>query len=243
MSLKKFFCLLKKTFVLFLYLFNPRKKVIERNLDMIGIIKNKKRVAFQTYYNLFNSYLLLFLYSVFKKTPSLIIHNEEYLKNGRIFVSIHYGPWDLAMRVIHKKYPFVSIVGKRDLLNILRERQGIKLIYSKEGFAKIIRVLKKERVAIMLDRTFYEKGIWVLVGRSHLKISRAAIMLALRTKQDIYFLKTEFKNSTIEVFIKKIHYTNFDNMLKIITEIISETIVNGPQWWFNFFTLWKKYKE
>ncbi len=240
MLLKDFFIFIKKVISLFLFLFNPRKQAVETNLEKIGITKHKRRLAFQTYYNLFNAYFTLFLHTVLKKSPKLIIHNEEYIKEGKIFVSIHYGPWDMALRLVRKKYPFVSVVGKRDFLSILREKHGLKIIYSTDGFGKIVDVAKHERVAIMLDRTFNEKGLFIPVGRSCLKISRAATILARRLREDMFFITAKDKESTIEIFIDKIPYGSFQSMVEKIKEHISVMLLNHPEYWFNFFAKWKQ---
>ncbi len=240
MLVRKLLNFFKKVFALFLFLFNPRKQAIEHNLERLGVEHHKGRLAFQTYYNLFNAYLMLLIYTLFKKRPLFTIYNEDYLKTGKIFVSIHYGPWDLALRLVYEKYPFVSVVGKRDFLNVLREKQGIRLIYSTDGFLKIAELAKKERMAIMLDRTFYEKGIFIPVGKSKLKISRAAIMLARRTKQDIFFIRTVGKDDTISLYIEKIPCDSFESMLKGVSDMINRTVLDDPSWWLNFFTTWKK---
>ncbi len=239
MLVRKLLNFFKKVFALFLFLFNPRKQAIEHNLERLGVAHHKGRLAFQTYYNLFNAYLMLLMYTLFKKRPLFKIYNEDYLKTGKIFVSIHYGPWDLALRLVYEKYPFVSVVGKRDFLNILREKQGIRLIYSTDGFLKIAELAKKERMALMLDRTFYENGIFIPVGKSYLKISRAALMLARRTKQDIFFIRTVGKDDTISLYIEKIPYDSFESMLKGVSDMINRTVLDDPSWWLNFFTTWK----
>jgi|GEM_PF-3143815 len=239
MPFKGFVTFLKRIVALFLFLFNPRKQAIEYNLEMLGITKHKGRIAFQTYYNLFNAYLMLLVYTFFKKRPRFLIHNEEFIREGKIFVSIHYGPWDIGLRLVHEKYPFVSVVGKKDFLNFLREKQGIKLIYSTDGFARIVEVAKKERVALMLDRTFYEKGVFIPVGRSYLKISRAAIMLARRTRQDMFFIRAEGGENKVELFITKIPYGSYEKMLTEVGEIIREMLLSKPEWWLNFFATWR----
>ena len=238
MSVRNFVGFFKRVVALFLFLFNPRKQAIENNLEKLGVTRHKGRIAFQTYYNLFNAYLMLLVYTVFKKRPHFIIHNEEYLKNGKIFVSIHYGPWDIALRLVHEKYPFISVVGKRDILNILREKQGIKLIYSTDGFLKISRIAKRERVALMLDRTFFEKGEYVRIGRAYLKISRAAIMLAQRTRQDMYFIRVKGNDTVVELFVERIPYGSYKKMLDEASRIIREMLIKEPEWWLNFFPTW-----
>ena len=109
MFLKNALIFFKRIFALFLFLFNPRKQAIEHNLEMLGFTKYRSRIAFQTYYNLFNAYFMLFVYTFFGKKPCFLIHDEELIKNGKIFVSIHYGPWDMGLRLAHEKYPFVSV--------------------------------------------------------------------------------------------------------------------------------------
>ncbi len=238
MLLNKFFSFFEKLFALILFFFNPRKQSIERNLEKLGYKGYKMKLAYLTYYNLFRSYKMLAAYVFFKKEPGLKIVNEELLRDGRIFVSIHYGPWDIALRLVNNRYPYVSVVGGRDILNWLREKHGLRLLYSSDGMKKVIEVARRERVALMLDRTFYENGTYIKVGNSYMKVSRAAIILARRLREDMNFIWAEIKGDGIVLHVEKIKYAGFKEMLDNVTRLINKLVLEHPEYWFNFFIEW-----
>ena len=238
MLIKKLLGFAERLLALILFLFNPRKQSIEHNLEKLGINGHRAKIAYLTYYNLFRSYKMLAGYMFLKKKPHMEIENEEFIRDGKLFVSIHYGPWDIALRLVKEKYPFVSVVGGRDILTRLREKSGVKLLYSTDGLVRIMRVAREHRIALMLDRAYFEKGLYVRVGKSMMKISRAALVISRRLKEDLYFIWAEPVENGIKLRLKRIRYASWDKMLQEVTEHINKLVLTHPEYWFNFFVEW-----
>ncbi len=228
----------ERIFALILFLFNPRKASIERNLKHLGIGGHRAKLAYLTYYNLFKAYKMLAGYIFFKKRPYFEIENEDYIKTGRLFVSIHYGPWDIALRLVKEKYSFVSVVGSRDILTRLRKKSGIQLVYSSDGLARVLKAARENRLALMLDRTYFEKGTYIKVGKSRMKISRAAFIIARRLKEDLFFIWAEPQKKGVKLRIRKIPYGSLNEMKNQIKEQINRLLLSHPEYWFNFFVEW-----
>ena len=238
MVVRKLLNFAERLFALILFLFNPRKQSIERNLEKLGINGHRAKIAYLTYYNLFKAYKMLAGYIFLKNKPYMEIENENFIRDGKLFVSIHYGPWDVALRLVKEKYPFVSVVGSRDILTRLREKNGVKLLYSSDGLSKVMQAARNNRIALMLDRAYFEKGIYVKVGKSRMKISRAALVLARRLKEDLFFIWAEPIDRGIKLHLKRIQYGPLDDMIGEITSHINNLVLSHPEYWFNFFVEW-----
>lgn len=257
--------LTKKILEFFSYLiykiFKRRTAVARANLNLVFKYKSteeKENIIYQSYKTLaFNMYELienqkLSKEEMFKKAEIIndhIIPNA--IKQGRrmIFVTAHYGGWELTLPCLALRYDMrVGVVNKKMQNPYIhkeyakaREKNNITMIEKQVAAKKMIKALSKnEKFAIVIDQYSDEGSEIEFLGIKDMAIDSVA-RLALKFDAliiPIFNTKNDFRRYTIEIR-DPIDPLSFDykteDKIKELTQaqndLISKQIFKDPNHW------------
>ncbi|NPA11417.1 MAG: lysophospholipid acyltransferase family protein [Epsilonproteobacteria bacterium] len=253
--------LLSKSWWAVYYLDFFRKKTVFKNLDIAFpqlSKKEKTQIAKDTYKN-----FLKFFEDVvdIDKNPAKLeeieIINETFfldsLKQNRpvILMTAHFGNWELAPRLISKKYNQPMGVVMREIENPqinaffkkIRANELIKLINKKKGAKEIIRAIKEKRViGILIDQHTVNKQAPVVKFFKPVTFNPAISKLAKATGA-IVIPAFVYKNNggyALEFQTPK----EFEGDIKSFTQwqasTIEEMIKKHPSQYYWFHNRWKR---
>ena len=239
------------------YMFDTkRKKDIFTNLNLAFAEKSdeeKKKIAKQVYKN-FARNLIEFVKNKKLSKDELLNKVEfkgfENLTYPVIFVTAHFGNWEILPIAFGSKFEKINIVYRKidnEKLNeeIIqsRKRFNVDIIEKKGALKKLISALKrKETVGILVDQnTAANEGIeTTFFGKRVLQTPSAAI-LSKKFNIPIAMAFALPKNNKWEILIKDVFYTNdiqksVDRQSKVIEEMVKE--YPDEYYWFH-----KKFKH
>ncbi len=200
-------------------------------------------MSFDTFYNTARFYYLLLKVLTGKKIGlKLLDRANDMVNDSAIVCSFHFGPWEPAARLLARQYLYYSVAGKRDFLNFLREISGVRLIFSNRGVFDIIRQSKNRALVIMLDRPFFEKGVFVEFGNKKLKISRLPFYLSDRLNKNIYLTASYWNGTEVVLKVLKVLHPrdgSIGERAKKTAELYYELLRAYPFQWTNFFAEWR----
>jgi len=178
------------------------------------------------------------------------------LKKGVILVTAHFGNWELAGQYVASRYqPFSVIIKKQrnryfnEYTNKPRMEQGIRLIYLRQSFREILKVLRENGiVAILTDQNAGRIGIRlpflgipasVHTGFAKIAQKTGAVIIpgfAVRNGQGEH-------SFYIEDFIDPANFRNDEKGVVEITRLVSlqleKYILKYPEQWFWVHKRWK----
>jgi KDO2-lipid IV(A) lauroyltransferase len=256
-----------KKFLYFLFykLDSKRKKVIYTNLKLAFgdelDEKRKEKIVKEVYKNFVNN-LFEFLEvgkmskdelkeKIEFKNKTLI---DKYLKNGPvIFVSAHFGNWELALLSIGAFITPISAVARKIDNELLdkkikenREKFGVKIFEKKGAIKHLIKELKNNRsVALLIDQnTKKEEGIdTTFFGKKVLQTPSACI-LSKKFKIPIIIGFIEKKgNKWVVNFKEAIECDDVQKCVDKQSKIIEEEVRKYPELWYWFHRRFKHYYE
>ncbi|MGB9664696.1 MAG: lysophospholipid acyltransferase family protein [Ignavibacteria bacterium] len=260
---------LAKFLALLFYYFIPiRKKVVIKNLKIAFPELNKKEVANlikKAYQNLF-IVLLEILYLPYLKKEEIenllqiknseIIQEALSLNKGLIFVSAHFGNWEiLALSAALRLKTQFSIVTKPlrnpyvdNFINEWRTKFGNKVVPLGLSVKNIFKeLLEKKIIALLADQRasqnslelkFFNKTTHVYEGPAVMSIKTGApLIFAIAIRQNDYSYIVELKE------IKQSDIKNEQEKIKVITEkyiaYLEDYIRIYPDQWLWFHNRWK----
>jgi len=256
---------LSKTIGDILYFFDKRrKKVVFTNLDLVfpGMSKDEKIELAKKIYENFAFNLLeliknknLSLEDLKEKIEFVGMEKaEKYLNKPAIFITAHYGNWEIIPQVLGGILNIPMTVVVRDLDNKLvnyfvkanREKYNIKTVNKKGALKKLIGDIKKGRSAgILVDQNTARKEgeDVVMFGLKALHTPSAALLskrfkipiIPVFVQRDKDKYKFIFKDPIIEEDIKK--------SVQKQSDVIEEMIRQKPEEWFWFHRRFKHYYE
>ncbi|MDR1195624.1 MAG: lysophospholipid acyltransferase family protein [Endomicrobium sp.] len=253
----------------FAYYFVPvRKKHIIESLSISFPEKSKKEIyliAKNTYKNFMKTIVEMAFFTVLSDETiekMIFYENEDILNNalgrnkGMIFMSAHFGNWELTAMSFSKTHPMSVIVARQSnplvdkMINDIRTKRGFKAINKddKMAFRNIIKALKaNEAVGILADQDAGKQGVFVSFfgrlastpkGPALFAIkSGCAVVTAFGVRQPDGRLKIKFT----EIPLPNTGDTEED--IKIInteySRILEQSIKENPEHWFWFHRKWK----
>lgn len=246
-----------------IYLLNTKhKKIIDINLDLAFDNKltkeEKENISSESYksliFNMFefieNQYLSK--NGIFEKAN---IENEDVIldaiKNKRkiIFISAHYGGWELAVPFIALKYGTVAIVNRK------MNNPYIQKMYAKARDNNNIEMLEKSVAAKGMIKAFKENKFVCVVIDQHIKAgveieffgqkvlaTDATSRIALKFDSliiPIFSVMNDFRDYTIKIGdpidVAKYEFKTEDKineLTQIQNNILEEQIKSKPEQWF-----------
>ncbi|MEO1958272.1 MAG: lysophospholipid acyltransferase family protein [Nautiliaceae bacterium] len=247
----------------FFYLIDfKRKPIVKKNISIAFPEKSQKekiQIAKKTYKNFLSFFEdIIYFYKNPKKLESIEVTGEKYLleainsKKPVILMTAHFGNWEIASKVIYRKYNFKMAAIMREFENPkinsffkkVRGNENIKLINKKHSSREIIKALIREKriLAVLIDQRTSNKQAPIVDFFVPTKFNPAVSKLAKATKAVVipvfsykkegkYILEfkkpREFKNTTIEEF------TQWQ------ADVIKEMIINYPDQYYWFHDRWR----
>lgn len=183
-------------------------------------------------------------------------HIEEALQAGKgaIFVSGHFGLWDLGGAMLAQRFPVLIPVDElqNGAMNWIacrvRERLGIDTVPAEMGLRAMLRQLQANRVVGMLfDRPMAGRGVPVTFfgSRAHLPSGPAA--LALRTGAPLVMCQCQrLKDNGLAVTVYPPIYAvpsdddkqDIESTMQQLTDQLEEVIRSCPEQWYMFRAMW-----
>lgn len=247
-------------------------QIINTNLQLAFAEKltqeERDKIGKDTFYNLLQTIIGFIRRDRFSKNEILqdiefINQNivTEAIKNNKkiIFITAHYGNWELIPPILTSKFNIkLSIIGRKldsklmdKLLRKKREMHNVEMIYRKGAIKNSLKALNEGKaLGLLLDQHLGAKqgGIEVMFFGHKVLQSPAASVLARLTDAAIIpvFISTnDFQHYTLTFFdiLDVVKTENKDQDIQIMTQlqsnIIEEVIRKKPNEWFWVHKRWK----
>ena len=254
------------------YRFNKEHiQVAKVNLDLVYgntlSSEEKNTIIFQSYQSLlFNMYEFIENQSISKEAllNKAVIENEEVILNAMkekrkiIFVTAHYGGWELAIPYIALKYGTLAVVNRKmdnplinDMYEKARDRNNIIMLEKKVAAKGMLKAFKNDQfIAVAIDQhmkngieiEFFGKTVMATDSTARLALKFDAVIIP------VFALCNDFRNYTIKV-CEALDVTTIDfkteDKIKELTQlqanVIEKQILEKPQFWFWQHKRFKKY--
>lgn len=252
--------------------FNKRyNKVVQANLDLVFenklSQKRKEEIRLNSYKSLFfNMYEFVENQSISKEKlfKKANFENEHYIteaieKNRKIiFVTAHYGGWEIALPYVALKFGTLAVVNRKmdnPLINELyieaRDRNNIIMLEKKTAAKGMLKALKNNHhVAVVIDQhikdgieiDFFNKKVLATDSTSRLALKFDAVIIP------VFAQMNDFRDYTLKVYepldIRNIDFKTDDKIKELTimqSEIMEQQIRNKPDFWFWQHKRWKKF--
>lgn len=254
------------------YKFNKEHKHIAKmNLDLVyeNTISNEKKekIISESYKSLlFNMYEFIENQTISKEEllSKANIENEEVIltaikeKRKIIFVTAHYGGWELAIPYIALKYGMLAVVNRKmdnplinDMYIKARDRNNIIMLEKKVAAKGMIKAFRNDHfVAVAIDQNtkhgseieFFNKKVMATDATARLALKFDAVIIP------VFAVMNDFRNYTIKVHdaldVSKIEFKTENReieLTKLQAEVIEKQILENPNLWFWQHKRWKKF--
>lgn len=186
------------------------------------------------------------------------LENIEKARNkgrGIIFITGHFGNWELLALATSLKITPVSVVARRldnpflnNLIERLRSRYGNKVIYKRGALKEIIKTLRKNgSVGILIDQAVLpEEGIIVdFLGRPAWT-TKMPVLIARKTASPILpvFIKRNRNGQEITICPEVMLLSNNNEALtentRLLNSFVEDFIKENPEQWLWIHRRWKR---
>lgn len=241
------------------------------NLNIVfgnGLSKDRKdEIIYESYKSLlFNMYEFIENQSISREglLSKATIENEEVilnaLKNKRkiIFVTAHYGGWELAIPYTALKYGTLAVVNRKmdnplinDMYIKARDRNNIIMLEKKVAAKGMLKAFKNgHNIAVAIDQNmkngvevdFFNKKVMATDSTSRLALKFNAVIIPLFAEMK------DFRSYNIKVYAAldplEIEFKTNDKekeLTQMQADIIEKQILKIPSQWFWQHKRWKKY--
>ncbi len=248
-----------------------RRTIIHNNLDLAfedSLNENeKKEIGIRAFINLINTTFGLMKRDKMKIDE--VMENitfegaeivEKYQAEGKkfMFISGHYGNWELIGPAIAERFDLNFVVVGRKLdsevmdtvLKESREKFNVELVYKKGALRGCISAINKGKViGILTDQSIRKSQSTDVIFFGHKAThSPIASVLARKFEMDIipiYISTDDYQHYTIKIYtpIKYIKTENQEEDLAILTQaqadVMESVIRENPKQWFWMHKRWK----
>jgi len=260
-----------KTIALLAFKYNKKyKKIAMANLKLVYkdslSLTRKNEIIYNSYKSLmFNMYEFMENQTIskekmFEKATLLngdIIQKAMSEKRKIIYITAHYGGWEIALPYIALKFGKLAVVNRKmdnphiqALYEEARDKNNITMLEKKVAAKGMLKAFKQDKaVAVVIDQHIGNGAVVEFLGQKD-KATDATSRLALKFDALIIPIFTPcngFRKWTIEVCepidVTKIEFktdNQIDELTQMQTDIISKKIFEAPDFWF-----WqhKRFKE
>ena len=244
-------------------------RIAQVNLDLVYAntlnYEEKQDIIYESYKSLFfNVYEFIENQSIKKeqllKKASII--NEKVIldaiKNNRkiIFVTAHYGGWELAIPYIALKYGILAVVNRKmdnpyinEIYIKARDKNNIIMLEKSVAAKGMIRAFKNDQfIALAIDQNskhgiaidFFDKKVMATDTTARLALKFDALIIP------VFSIMEDFRKYTIKVYdaidVNKFEFKTNDKIKELTQKqasIIEEQILLKPKFWFWQHKRWK----
>ena len=254
------------------YKFNKEHlHIAQVNLDLVFgnslSQERKENIIYNSYKSLlFNMYEYMEnqIISKEKLLSKAHIENEQVILNAIanqrkiIFVTAHYGGWELAIPYIALKYGTLAVVNRKmdnPFINAAyekaRDRNNIIMLEKKVAAKGMLSAFRKDQfVAVAIDQHM-KNGVEIKFFGKKVMATDATARLALKFDAviiPVFAVCNDFREYTIKVYdaldVTTIDFKTEDKVKELTqlqANIIEQQIIEKPQFWFWQHKRWKKY--
>ena len=187
------------------WIIGVRRRVAERNFRLCfgeRFTKSERnKILARSYENFVRSAVEFVIMPKLLRKGTVKFDGIEYLKelankrSGAILVTGHFGNWELfGAALAHEGIPIGAVVARQanrmvdKLINSIRKKCGIKVIYQSESAFGIIKALKSGRqIALLSDQDAHERGVVVRFFGKEASTPKGPALIALKTGVPIVF--------------------------------------------------------
>ena len=262
------------TFAAIGYLVDKKhNKIAKVNLDIAfeNRLSEKQKIeiikkGYKNLLHLLKEFILNQTISKEELLKKITFHNEHFYydaiqkKQGVIFLTAHYGSWELLSLAMGAKFGPMSIIGRKldsvpmnDILEKNRQRFNITLLEKKGAMRGMLKALQKsENVGLLVDQnTAEQEGILISFFGKKARHTPAAAQFS--KKMNVTIIPTFITTNDYEhfdiTFYDPILPPQNDNEKAIIdsvqaqANITQHVIEQKPDEWFWFHRRWKNQYE
>eukprot|EP01029_Cantina_marsupialis_P010362 TRINITY_DN236004_c1_g1_i1.p1 TRINITY_DN236004_c1_g1~~TRINITY_DN236004_c1_g1_i1.p1 ORF type:complete len:234 (-),score=37.51 TRINITY_DN236004_c1_g1_i1:5-664(-) len=184
----------------------------------------------------------------------------EAIKNNRkiIYITAHYGGWELALPYVALKYGKLAVVNRRmnnpyinDMYTKARDRNNITMLEKKVAAKGMLKAFKeKKAIAVVIDQNT-KNGIEIEFFGKRATSTDATSRLALKLDAviiPIFCIMNDFRDYTLKIgdmIDPKTFEFKTENKVQELTqiqaELIEKQIKDKPELWFWQHKRWKKF--
>ncbi|WP_044418007.1 lipid A biosynthesis lauroyl acyltransferase [Halarcobacter anaerophilus] len=256
------------------YKYNKEHKHIAKvNLDLAfgDSLSNEEKEKI-----IFNSYKSL-VFNLYEFVENQSISKEQLLKKGKveneevileaikskrkiIYITAHYGGWELALPYVALKYGKLAVVNRKmdnPYMNSMyieaRDRNNITMLEKKVAAKGMLKAFKeKKAVALVIDQNikngveikFFGKKAMATDSTSRLALKLDAVIIP------IFCVMNDFRDYTLKVGKmidpSKIEFKTEDKIKELTqmqADLIEKQIKDKPELWFWQHKRWKKFHK
>ena len=250
----------KILYILLYYLIPIRKKQVLKNLNLafpdepldwhIKTAKDSYKFFINNFVQFF-AFPKSFLKSNIKVKGQDLLNDTLNADNGIIFVSGHFGAWEiLAAWLGYNKYPVAVVATKQmnrgadKFFQELRNYFGMKHIYRKSSLDNMYKVLEeKEILALVSDQDAKKRGVFVKFFNQQTSTPKGAARFHLENGAPIIFTlcyQNKPNDYTIEFIPVKVESdTTIESITQSYTSVLEKFIRRYPEQYFWFHRRWK----
>ena len=247
-------------YIILYYLVPIRKKQVFDNLKLALPDKSSSwylKTAKDSYKFFINNFIqfLAFPKSFLKSAITIkgqnLLNNTLDEKKGIIFVSGHFGAWEiLAAWLGYNKYPISAVATKQENRGAdkffleLRSYFGMKHIYRKSALDNMYGVLERgEILALVSDQDAKKRGVFVKYFNQQTSTPKGAARFHLENGAPIIFTicyQNKPNDYTIEFHsIKIAPDATIESITQSYTSLLEEYVGRYPEQYFWFHRRWK----
>ena len=179
-----------------------------------------------------------------------VLDNALRKNKGVIFLSAHFGPWEMmGVWLAKNNYPITGIAqrqknrGANDFFQQQRELSGAKHIFKKESFDKMYNILNKKEILVLIsDQDARSRGVFVDFLGQQASTPRGAAIFYKRTGAPLIVgtcIQTDLNKYQIEFVSVKPNKIDEREITQTYTNIFSAYIRKHPEQYFWFHRRWK----
>lgn len=253
----------------FIYYFVPiRKKHVIKELSISfpeKSVKEIKQIAKRVYKNFMKTIIEMAFFPTMSDESienMMVFENGEVVDSilsrgkGLIFMSAHFGNWELTALSFSKSHPMSVIVAKQSnplvdkLINDIRTKRGFKAIDKddKMAFRSILKTLRaNETLAILADQDAGKQGTFVPFFGRLASTPKGPALFAIKAGAPIVVaFGVRQPDNKINVKLHEVSFPDTGDMeedIKIInakySQLLEEYVRAHPEHWFWFHRKWK----
>ncbi len=247
-------------YMILYYLVTIRKKQVFKNLNLAFQDKSSAwylKTAKDSYKFFINNFVQFFAFPKSFLKSTITVNGQNLLNdtlkegNGIVFVSGHFGAWEiLGAWLGYNKYPVSAVAvkqknrGSNKFFIELRSRFGMKHIYRKSSLDNMYNVLEHGKIlALVSDQDARKRGVFVSYFNRKTSTPKGAARFHLENGAPIIFTicyQNKPNDYTIEFHPLKIASdATIESITQSYTSLLEEYVRQYPEQYFWFHRRWK----
>jgi len=204
---------------------------------------------FSNMFTVFMSYPTVFRFITFTVSNKSILNEALKLNKGVIFITGHFGSWELLAAWMGKAgYPFYGVaqrqrnLGANRFFEEQRSSNHVSHLYRKDSLDTMYSLLEQNHVlALVSDQDAKQNGVFVDFFNTPSSTTKGAAKFHINTGAPMIFascIKTSFNNFHVS-FEKIPNGTDLKMITQSFTKILENKIREYPEQYFWFHRRWK----